>query len=141
MIIFLRHFFFRDFWLKLLSLAIAVMIWFTVWFAIRKDVAPGASLAGPISEQTYFNIPVQVIFSAGDVRSVKVDPITVEVQVRGEARVLQGVKPDDIHAVVNLTGIEAARGLRKRIDISTPTGVTLVQVEPNQVDVIVPPKL
>ena len=141
MILFLRHFLFRDFWLKLLSLAMAVMIWFTVWFAIRKDVAPGASFAGPISEQTYFNVPVRIIFSAADVRAVKVEPNTVDVRVRGEMRLLQEVKPQDIHAVVDLTGIEAARSLSKRIEISMPAGVTLVEAVPGQVDVTLPPKL
>ena len=141
MILFLRHFLFRDFWLKLLSLALAVMIWLTVWFAIRKDVAPGATFSGPASEQTYFNVPVRVVLPAADVRAVKVDPSAVEVRVRGETRLLQGVKPEEIHAVVDLTGIEAARSLSKRIEISTPTGVTVVEVVPGQVDVTVPPKL
>jgi YbbR domain-containing protein len=141
MIVFLRHFFFRDFWLKLLSLAIAVMIWLTIWFAIRKDVAPGSTLTGPIAEQTYYNVPVRIIFSAADVHNVKVDPIAVEVRIRGEARLLQAVRPEDIHAVVDLTGIESARSLSKRIEISTPAGITLVEVVPGQVDVTVPPKL
>jgi hypothetical protein len=141
MILFLRHFLFRDFWLKLLSLAMAVMIWFTVWFAIRKDVSPGSTFSGPISEQTYYNLPVRIIFSAADVRAVKVEPNTVDVRVRGEKRMLDGVKPQDIHAVVDLTGIEAARSLSKRIEISTPAGITLVEVLPGQVDVTLPPKL
>jgi len=140
MIDFLRQFLFRDFWLKLFSLVLAVLIWLTVSFAIRKDVSPVAALAGPIVEQTYYNIPVRIIFSAADVRSVKVNPSEVEIKVRGETRLLQGLKPDNIRAVVDLTGIEAARGLRKRIEITTPAGVTFVQVVPDQVEVIVPPK-
>ena len=31
MIAFLRNLFFKDFWLKLFSLALAVLIWFTVY--------------------------------------------------------------------------------------------------------------
>jgi hypothetical protein len=41
---------------------------------------------------------------------------------------------------VDLTGVEAARGLRKRIEITTPAGITLVRVVPEEVEVIVPGK-
>jgi hypothetical protein len=42
--------------------------------------------------------------------------------------------------MVNLTGIEVAQDLSKRVDVSSPPGVTLVNVEPADVNVVVPPK-
>jgi YbbR domain-containing protein len=139
MITFLRSLILRDFWLKLLSLVLAGLIWLTVWFAIRNEKSPLSVFASPEPEQVFYNIPVQVLLSAADIREVKVNPSAVEVHVRGESRKLQALQPKEISARVDLTGIESARGLRKRIDIITPTGITFVQVIPDEVEVIVPP--
>jgi hypothetical protein len=38
-----------------------------------------------------------------------------------------------------LTGIESARKLQRRVDVSMPSGLTFVSVEPPEVDVVVPP--
>ena len=137
MIALLRKLLLQDFWLKLFSLALAILIWLTVWFAIRKDVSPITGLSGPTAEQTYYNVPVQVVFLAANVRNVQINPTVVEVRVRADSKLLKRLKPDDIQAVVNLTKIEAG-GLRQRIDISTPPGVTFVQVVPDEVEVLVP---
>jgi hypothetical protein len=40
MMLFLRQLVLQDFWLKLFSLALAVLIWFTVFFALTKKVSP-----------------------------------------------------------------------------------------------------
>jgi hypothetical protein len=54
---------------------------------------------------------------------------------------MAGLRADQVHALVDLTDIEAARDLRRRVDISMPAGVTLVNVEPAEVDVVIPPQL
>jgi YbbR domain-containing protein len=139
MIAYLRGLVERDFWLKLFSLALAILIWLTVSFA-RSGVGQSFFAGGKSQEQTYFNIPVQVRFSATTaVRSFKVDPIVVAVTVRGEKRALQKLQSREILALVDLAGIEeAARGFRKQIDVTTPPGITFVQVVPDEVEVIVP---
>jgi YbbR domain-containing protein len=139
MIAFLRHLLFQDFWLKLFSLALAVLIWLTVSFT---QSGGGRSLfANPaIPEKTYDGIPVLVMSSAADVRSVKVNPSEVQVTVRGDAKLLQDLQLRDIRALVDLTGIESARGLLKRIEVTTPAGITFVKVVPDEVEVNVPPK-
>lgn len=143
MIRFLRNLVFRDFWLKLFSLGLAVLVWFLVSPAVYHQPNPmAAALSNPrTEEQTYFNIEVQVLATAADVRSFKVNPSEVEVTVRGETNLLGQLQAKDIRALVDLTGIESApRGMRKRIEVTTPAGITLVRVIPAEVDVIVPPK-
>ena len=141
MIAFLRGLLFHDFWLKLFSLALAVLIWLTVSFAQSGDGRSFLTNRGA-PEQTYYNIPVLVMSSAADVRNFKVDPNVVAVTVRGDKKALhelQAREARDIRALVDLTGIEeAARGMHKRIDVTTPAGITFVQVVPNEVEVIVP---
>ena len=138
---FLRNLLLEDAWLKLFSLALAVLTWVTVWFAIQKGVSPVATAMSNLKDVTFFNLPVVVLSAAGDVHAFKVDPKEVQVTVQGETRVLGNLKSRDIRVMVDLTGVEPVGDVRKRIEISTPPGVTHVRVVPQDVLVIFPAKL
>ncbi len=140
MIVFLRELFFHDFWLKLFSLALAVLIWLTVAFAIKKEGSPVVALTVPLQEMAFSNLPVVVMSSAQDVRSIRVSPSQVEVTVQGEGKTLRGVQAKDIRVIVDLTDIEEAQGLKKRIEVSTPPGISLVRVFPSEVQIVFPPR-
>jgi len=140
MITFLRDLFFHDFWLKLFSLALAVLIWLTVAFAIKKEASPVVALTVPLQEMAFSNLPVVVMSSAQDVRSFKVSPDQVEVTVQGEVKTLRGIQAKDIRVIVDLTDIEAAQALKKRMDVSMPAGISLVRVVPSEVQVVFPPR-
>jgi len=138
MILFMRHLLFRDFWLKLFSLILAVLIWKIVSLAISRDVTPSTVLTNnPLPERTYYGVPIKVVFAAQDVRNVRIDPTAVQITVRGEERVLQALQPRDIRAELDLTGIQG-RAFRKQVDVSLPAGVIKVQVIPSDVEVILP---
>jgi len=136
MIEFLRHLFFHDFWLKLFSLVLAVLIWFTVHFASQKEVSP---LTLTAEERKFSNLPVMVMFAAEDVRTFIVKPNQVDVFVQGDPKILKNLQSRDIRVMVDLTGIEAAH-LRKRVEVSPPAGVTHARVSPQEVEVIIQPK-
>jgi YbbR domain-containing protein len=138
---YLRHLFLKDFWLKLFSLALAVLIWLTVSFLVDKDMSLATTLSFNTRERTFFNLPISVLSSAEDVRSFKVSPNEVEVTVQGDPKILKILQNKDIRVMVDLTGIDSARYLRKRIEVSTPAGVTHVLVAPQEVEVIYPPKI
>jgi len=140
MINFLRNLFFRDFLLKLFSLVLALLIWTIVSLAIRREVSPTAGVAAIPVDRTFSGIPILVVSAAADVRNFKVNPSQVEVTVRGEGELVKDLRANEIQALVDLTGVESARGFHKRIEISTPPGITHVQVVPEEVDVIVPQK-
>jgi YbbR domain-containing protein len=137
---FLRELLTKDLGLKLFSLALALMIWTTVSVAIQKEVSPVTSLSLVSSERTFLNLPVVILSSADDVRNLKVNPKEVEVTVQGDAKTLNMLSSKDIRVLVDLTGIGAAHDLRKRIEVSTPAGVTHVRVDPQEVQVVYPPK-
>jgi YbbR domain-containing protein len=139
MIRFLRTVFFDDIALKLFSLGLAVLTWVTVWLAIQKEVSPTTALAA-LKEKTFVNLPVSVLSSAGDVHTFRVDPKEVQVTVQGDGRVLSTVRSKDIRVLVDLTGIDPIGGMFKKIEVSTPPGVTHVRVIPEQVLVISPPR-
>jgi YbbR domain-containing protein len=141
MIPWLRHIIFGDFWLKLFSLAMAVLIWLTVNFAIQRQVSPMSPINLIMTERVIPNLPVVILSSAAeDVRGLRVNPKEVEVTVRGEAKAVDNLHSTDIKVIVDLTGIEAAHDLRKKIQITTPAGVTYVKVEPDEVQVVYPPR-
>jgi len=140
MIAFLRRLFLDDLGLKLFSLLLAIGFWLTVSLAIQKEGSPAAPLT-PLNdekEKTFFNLPVVVLSSASDVHDFKVSPATAGVSVRGDTKIIQQLQPQDIRVIVDLSGIEAARLLRKRIEVFPRPGVSLVRVVPEEVQVIYP---
>jgi hypothetical protein len=153
MIAVVRDLVFRDFWLKLFSLVLAVLIWLTIWlFAIRNDMPPSTALGNArLEERTFYNIPVLVMSAAADVRDFKVSPGEVAIRVRGEIKELHALEQklhDDpqareIRALVDLTGIEPVQGMRKKIVVTTPADITFeeaLQALPNEVEIIEPTK-
>lgn len=136
MLQFLRNLFVKDLGLKLFSLALASGFYYTLDHFGYLSSRPN-SLA-PHSFRTFSSLPVVILSSAQDVRSVKVHPKEIEVTVEGETRVVNQLQDKDVRVIVDLTGIEAAHDLRKRVEVFTPPGVTYQRAEPNEVQVIFP---
>lgn len=138
MISLFRNLIVRDFWLKLFSLALAILIWIIVSPAAQHQQMP---LNSPFdAERTFFDVPVLVVTSAADARDFKLSPNEVEVTVRGDPKVLEKITAGDIRALVDLTGVESAQNLRKQIEVTVPAGVSIEAVVPKEVEVTVPPK-
>ena len=131
MIAFLRNLVFEDFWLKLFSLVLAVLVWFIVTFASQTDAQT--------DERVFSHLPIAVVSATEDVRDFRVSPNQVQVRVRGYSKTLQNVQSKDIRAIVDLTGVTTARELRKRVEVAAPTGITHLRVVPEEVQVIFPP--
>jgi hypothetical protein len=127
----------KDFWWKLFSLILAVVIWLTVYKIREEPVIPAAVTGVPL---TYGSLPVLVFSAASDVRDFRVQPGTVSVKVSGPADVMAVLQANQIHPVVDLTDITTARNLKRRVEVSTPPGVTLVSVEPADVAIVFPPQ-
>jgi len=122
--------------LKLFSLALAILIWLTVHFSIDKEVSPWSALIGRTADQT--DVPgVHVSAPAIDGHAVKVEPADVTVTLRGDPKLLKNLRPDLIHAQVNLAGVESASGLRRPVEVILPEGVAYTRIEPAEVEVTV----
>jgi YbbR domain-containing protein len=132
MITFLRKLVLEDFWLKLFSLVLAVLLWLTVTFASRKDAEVDQRVLSKM-------VPVAVLAAAEDVHGFKVSPGMVAVTLLGNPKTLQNLQTNEIRAIVDLTGVGAARDLRKRVEVSVPAGITHLRVMPEEVQVIYPP--
>ena len=140
MIDFLRNLFFADFWLKLFSLVLAVLIWGTVSLAIHKEVSPVGQFTTRLSPHTFFDLPIVILSSAGDVHTFRVTPDKVEVTVQAEPKILEKLQAKDIRVLVDVTDIEEAHDLRMRVEVTAPPGVAVLSTLPEKVDVTIPPK-
>ena len=133
----LRDWFIKDLGWKFFSVILAVSIWLTVYKIRGKSEIAG--FAGGQDTVTFGNVPVLIVSSAADVRDFHVRPAAVAVTVRGSSDDTAKLQAGQIRAFVDLTGIESAQQLQRRVDISMPSGLALVGVEPPEVDVVVPP--
>ena len=140
MISLLRKLVVKDFWLKLFSLALASLIWFTVNIAQRNTAASGPPFLPPRIDRRVLTLPVVIVCSADEVRNFRVYPKDVQVTVQGDPKVLQKLLDKEFRVLVDLTGIPAAQELRKRVEVSTPAGIALVRVDPREVQVVFPPR-
>lgn len=138
MIIFARNLVVKDFWLKLFSLALAILIWLTVRFSISGEGSLTSAIFGRASDEAVLTVPVHV--ASVDARTVTLEPTDVQVTLRGDPKLLKGLRTDEIRAQVDLAGIESANGLRRRIDIILPPGVAYTHLSTEEVEVRVSPK-
>jgi YbbR domain-containing protein len=136
---FLRNLFLQDIMLKLFSLGLAVLIWLTLSFTIQREGGP--VLPSAINPQiTLTNLRVLVMSSAQDTHMFQVMPKTVDVIVQAPATLLTSLHANDIRVIVDLTDVEAGSALRKRVEVFPPPGISVLNIEPDEVQVVVPAK-
>jgi len=117
---FLRRNVFRNLWLKLFSLGLAIAL----WLIIAHDTPDEVALNVPIE---FHNIPDRLEINSEDI------PVA-QVRVRGPHRLLQQLRAEDLHVQVDLT--DAHPGERT-FDLSAsqvrqPRELQVVQVVPSQ---------
>jgi hypothetical protein len=133
----MRDWFTKDFWWKLFSVVLAVIIWLTVHKIYEEPRAADAAAGG--STFTYDNLPVTVVSALADVHDFRVTPRAVKVTVNAPAAIMNTLQIGQVHAVVNITDTNLVRDLRLPVEISAPANVTITSVDPASVLVIIPP--
>jgi YbbR domain-containing protein len=127
----------KDFWWKFFSVALAVIIWVTVHKIYEEPRPTGAAVNG--STFTYNNLPVHVVSASVDVHDFRVAPASVKVTVSGPVESMNTLQIGHVHAVVDLTDTNLAHDSRLPVEISAPTNVTIIGIDPPGVLVIIPP--
>ena len=134
----LRRLIFEDFWLKLFSLGVAMLIWGAVRAAVQRELEFALTPQLHEDSHTYKQLPVLVVSASGDVRDCKVRPSHVDVKLGGETATLKRLLPQDLRVIVDLTSVKAAPGARKNVEVLTPPGLWLRQTTPPMVEVLCP---
>lgn len=115
---------FRDFSLKLLAVVIAVLLWLSV--TDERIIERGFQV--PLE---FENVP-RALRIAGD------SPDALRVRLRGPADAVGGVEPDDLAAVLDLSGRQPGRHAFDMLAgrVRTPPGVEVTSVVPETVELL-----
>lgn len=105
---------------KLISLGIAVML----WWAVGRDTAVDIPM----------NVPLEFLHAPANLEITSDYPFQAQVTVRGPEHLLQELRPSQIHAIVDLEGAQPGE---QTFDLSAsqvhvPHSVKVVQVVPAQ---------
>lgn len=114
---------FKNWVLKCISLAFAVVLWFFVMGESRMEVTHIAALE-------YKNLP-EGLMIASEV------PTTVAIMISGPRALQVNLSPSDISLSVDLKGLSAGVTSFKRLEesLNIPTGLKITRISPSYVDV------
>lgn len=126
-----RNILFRNFGWKLLSLALAIVIWLTI---------KALSAEQGQTERMFVNLPIQIVSSTADVRAFRVEPVTVNVTIKGRPGAINRMVEREIRPLVDITSADVTQSFRRHVDIVVPNGITVVRFEPTEVQITPPPK-
>lgn len=128
----MRDLFLKNFGWKMLSVALAVAIWLTVkTMSVER---------GNQTDRAFINVPVQLVSGTTDVRAFKIEPEFVSVTVKGRPESLKILAEREIRVFADITSTDTAQNFRRNLDVALPNGIALANVQPSEVQVIVPPK-
>ena len=132
----LRDLFIKDIGWKLFSLFLAAVIWFTVNRILHESMLPQTD--STLRTVTYDNLPVAAVSTFADVRSYHLAPVTVKVTISGPDVAVKTLQADQLHATVNVGINNLSRSQMLPVDISLPSQVAVVDIEPDKVLVTQP---
>jgi YbbR domain-containing protein len=126
-----RNILFRNFGWKLLSLALAVIIWLTI---------KALSAEQGQTEKLFLGLQIQIVSGTADVRTFRIEPSNVNVTVKGRPGAISRLAEREIRVFADLTGADFTKSFRQHLDVSVPNGITVVRFDPIEVQVTPPPR-
>lgn len=119
---------------KLVALALAVAVWFTVRFSLLGDIRPG--LLGIGDESTFSSVPVLTLTVPGDQRVFQISPREVEIKVR-HIRADRILSASDIKVFVDVSDISVLTDVGRvmEVNVQSPKDVEIIHVNPASVAV------
>lgn len=131
----LRHIIFHDFWAKMGSLFLAIMIWHVVstW---QHGEGLGRFTPTIAAEQvTFYSQRVTVVKAPDDNRTFRITPAAVNITLRGPRSLVRQLRNSDLTVYINLSDLGDSPKVRKQVRVFHPPAVAVVQVEPFEVEV------
>lgn len=111
---------------KVVSIALATLIWLILDSGVQQRLRPS-------SQRIFSGLQITVLTTAADNRAFTVEPAVVEVTVGGDPDIVENLRPSDVVVFVDLTTVLDSSGLRKRIRVVTPPGVSVTKTSPADV--------
>jgi YbbR domain-containing protein len=123
----------NNFWMKMFSLALAILIWLAVNSRLENGV--GFSLNPWNSMDTRdFDLPVSLLIYPDQGQTFVVNPARVQVTVQGESKALEGLTSSDILAYVRLNDTLSPLGTFP-LEVKPPRDFTVKAYGPRRVSV------
>jgi YbbR domain-containing protein len=139
MIQFFKDLFLKDLPLKLISLALAIALWATVFSLITEDTKDREERYVTMSSNTQIQgVPVAVFSSDGDATGFKVKPTKVNVFLQGTPEAIAELVPASVQAFVDLGYWDSRERLPLPVRVTSPPGTATVTVSPAEVEVVPP---
>jgi len=126
----LRDILFKNFGWKLLSVVLA----FAIWLTVKTTSAEQGQ-----TERVFMALPLQIVSSTADVQTFQMEPTKVTVTLKGRSEVINRLAEREIRCLVDVTSADLTQNFRRHLDVAVPSGITVVHVEPTEVQ-ITPPK-
>ena len=117
----LRSIFAHHFWLKLLSVVLAFLIWLTV----KANIGTSAGEA----TRTFVNRPVLLLTDSAEHVAMVANPNQASVTVRGPALLIQELTDQDVHVYVRLHDRSQVAG-ELPVHAHVPSGASVALVTP-----------
>jgi len=126
----LKRFFTENTLLKLISLAIALFMWFSLSTQEERD-------------RTLENVPLKVVNRRQDTVVTNVPLKVVDIRVRGPLSLVTDLDPGKMSAVIDASGLEpGSHSIWLSPDqVNTPANVEVLRIDPPNIPVIVEPRI
>lgn len=116
----LRSLIVDHFWLKLISLVLAILIWLTV----RSDLGSGEPT------RTFSNRPILLLTDNAEHVAVAANPSQASITVRGPAGLLKELTDQDIHVYVRIHDPRQVNGVLP-VHAHVPSGAKVILITPD----------
>ena len=122
----MRDLVFKNFRVKLASLLSATLLWFT----IHLTMPHGAEIVNRV----FAGLPIKILVAPDDSHEFRIEPWTVQIELRGDANVIRALREEQVEVFVKLADTDCgAKQVRRRIQVHPPEGTRLVSVDPEEV--------
>lgn len=130
----------HNLWWKLISLSLAVLVWFGARLIMSRGIEPARN---PLEMEGYRHfdaVPVRVLHPAGSNQPpLAISPAAVRLQVQGGLRTIERLVLPDLLVYVDASRSSPTGRVNERVEVRLPAGVKLLSVVPGTVSVAPPP--
>ncbi len=127
----------HNLWWKLISLSLAILVWFGARLIMNRDIQPARNPLEPEGYRLFDAVPVRILEPAGTNRPpLDVAPTAVSLQVQGGLRTIERLVLPDVLVYVDFTRAFPTGRVDERVEVRLPPGVKLVSVVPGTVAIV-----
>lgn len=124
----------HNLWWKLISLSLAILVWFGARLIMSRDIQPARNPLEPEGYRLFDAVPVRILEPAGARHPpLEVAPTAVSLQVQGGLRTIERLVLPDVLVYVDVSKTFPTGRVDERVEVRLPPGVKLVSVVPGTV--------